>query len=97
MTMGKPIHNESESPNLRRLTQAIRDEAPAESIPEQPPDNQPVQAPYPLKSPAAVALGTLGGKKGGPARAKKLSPERRQEMARHAARARWAQRPSDDS
>jgi hypothetical protein len=95
--MGKPTHNESESPNLRRLIQAIKDEGPGESTSEQPPDNQPVQASYPLKNPAAVALGTLGGKKGGPARAKKLSPERRQEIARNAARARWAQRPSDDS
>ena len=35
------------------------------------------------KNSAAVALGRLGGKKGGPARAKKLSPERRSEIARH--------------
>jgi hypothetical protein len=33
--------------------------------------------------------GGLGGKKGGPARAKKLSPERRKEIARKAAKARW--------
>ena len=42
------------------------------------------------KNPAAVALGKLGGKKGGLARAKKLSPERRTEIALKAARARWA-------
>ncbi len=41
------------------------------------------------KNPAAVALGRLGGKKGGPARAKKLSKERRSEIARKAAEARW--------
>lgn len=41
------------------------------------------------KNPAAVALGKLGGKKGGMARAKKLSPERRKEIAQKAARARW--------
>ena len=41
------------------------------------------------KDPAAVALGRLGGKKGGIARAKSLSPERRQEIARKAAKARW--------
>ena len=41
------------------------------------------------KNPHAVALGRLGGKKGGPARAKKLTPEQRQEIARKAARARW--------
>ena len=38
---------------------------------------------------AAVALGRLGGKKGGPARAKKMSAEERQESARKAAQARW--------
>ena len=41
------------------------------------------------KNPAAVALGKLGGKKGGPARARKLSPERRVEIALKAARKRW--------
>ena len=41
------------------------------------------------KNPAAVALGRLGGQKGGKARAKKLSAERRSEIARAAARARW--------
>ena len=38
---------------------------------------------------AAVALGRLGGKKGGPARAKKLSKKRRSEIAKRAAQARW--------
>ena len=42
------------------------------------------------KNPAAVALGRLGGKKGGAARAKKLTAEQRREIARKAARARWA-------
>lgn len=41
------------------------------------------------KNPAAVALGSLGGKKGGKARAKKLTPEQRQDIARLAAQARW--------
>jgi hypothetical protein len=42
------------------------------------------------RDPNAVALGKKGGAKGGPARAAKLSPERRREIARQAARARWA-------
>src|SRR6266516_785645 len=42
------------------------------------------------KNPAAVALGRKGGKKGGPARAAKLSPEQRSESARKAVQARWA-------
>jgi ABC-type phosphate/phosphonate transport system ATPase subunit len=41
------------------------------------------------KNPAAVALGRLGGLKGGKARAKKLSPQQRTEIARKAAQARW--------
>jgi hypothetical protein len=41
------------------------------------------------KNPHAVALGRLGGKKGGPARAKKLTMEQRRDIARKAARARW--------
>jgi hypothetical protein len=41
------------------------------------------------KNPAAVALGRLGGKKGGPARAAKLSPKKRQQIARKAAMTRW--------
>jgi hypothetical protein len=42
------------------------------------------------KDPAAVALGRKGGKKGGPARAAKLTPAQRSESARKAVQARWA-------
>lgn len=42
------------------------------------------------KNPHAVALAALGAKKGGEARAMALSPEQRREIARKAARARWA-------
>ena len=38
---------------------------------------------------AAVALGRLGGKKGGKARANKMTPEERSASARKAARVRW--------
>ena len=41
------------------------------------------------KNPAAVELGRLGGRKGGLARARRLSARRRSEIARKAARARW--------
>ncbi|MEX0999299.1 MAG: hypothetical protein WD000_04995 [Thermodesulfobacteriota bacterium] len=43
----------------------------------------------PEKNPAAVALGRLGGLKGGKARAKKLSAKKRKEIAKKAAEARW--------
>jgi hypothetical protein len=42
------------------------------------------------KNPAAVALGHLGGLKGGKARAERLSAERRKEIAKKAAKIRWA-------
>jgi len=41
------------------------------------------------KNPAAVALGRLGGLKGGRARAEALSAKRRREIAQKAARTRW--------
>jgi len=44
------------------------------------------------KNPAAVALGRLGGKKGGKARAAKLTPEQRREIAKLAAKARWGEK-----
>jgi|WetSurMetagenome_2_1015567.scaffolds.fasta_scaffold01227_3 hypothetical protein len=43
------------------------------------------------KNPAAVALGRLGGLKGGNARAAKLSPKKRKEIAQKAAKTRWGQ------
>jgi len=41
------------------------------------------------KNAAAVELGRLGGKKGGKARAEKLTPERRREIAQAAIQKRW--------
>lgn len=41
------------------------------------------------KDPAAVSLGRKGGLKGGKARAAKLTPERRSEIAKRAADGRW--------
>ena len=49
----------------------------------------PVEAP---KNAAAVELGRLGGLKGGVARAAKLTPEKRQEIAARAAAKRWGQK-----
>lgn len=43
----------------------------------------------PEKNPAAVALGRLGGLKGGKARAAKLSAKQKSEIAKKAAKARW--------
>ena len=48
--------------------------------------------PQPEKNAAAVALGRLGGLKGGKARADKLTPAERKEIAQRAAKQRWANR-----
>ncbi len=66
--------------DLNELARYILDEATGEVPPE--PEE-------PAKDPAAVELGRRGGLKGGKARAEKLSPERRREIARSAAAARW--------
>jgi hypothetical protein len=49
----------------------------------------PLEDPNAGRNPAAVALGRLGGVKGGKARALALSKRRRSEIARKAAKARW--------
>jgi len=56
-----------------------------ETISDEPAENPTT----PEKNPHAAALGRLGGMKGGPARAAKLSAAQRSEIARKAAAARW--------
>lgn len=67
------------SVDLNALAASIVGDATGEAPPEEPSN----------KNPAAVALGRLGGQKGGKARAEKLSAKRLSEIARKAARARW--------
>ena len=64
--------------DLNRLAASIVDEATGNA-----PD------PDAGKNPAAVALGRLGGAKGGKARAAVLTAEQRSEIAKKAAAARW--------
>ena len=52
-------------------------------------DGTPLEDPHAGKNPAAVALGKLGGAKGGAARAAALSPRKRKQIAKKAALARW--------
>ena len=60
-------------------------------------DDQPqaVEPAAPEKDPAAVSLGRRGGLKGGKARAAKLRPEQRREIARAGAAARWKKSSED--
>ncbi len=67
----------------KTIVDEATDDAPEEEV-ETPVDDG--------KNPAAVALGRLGGQKGGKARAAKLTKEQRSEIARKAARARWKKR-----
>jgi len=71
--------------DTNQLAKAIVDEATGEAAEEGTPTDD-------GKNPAAVALGRLGGKKGGKARAAKLTKEERSEIAKNAARARWGNR-----
>jgi len=47
-----------------------------------------------VKNPHAVALGRLGGLKGGKARFSQMTPEQRRELARKAVLTRWSKRRS---
>jgi len=67
------------------IASSIIDQLTVGSIPAKKPTNKK----SPQKNPAAVALGRLGGLKGGKARAEKLSARRRKEIAKKAAQARW--------
>jgi hypothetical protein len=67
--------------DLNELAASIVSDATDEDKPKVDPDEG--------KDPAAVALGRRGGLKGGRARAAKLTAERRSEIARKAAAARW--------
>lgn len=67
--------------DINQLAKLIADIATGEVVDTKPADDG--------KDPAAVALGRKGGLKGGKARASKLTPEQRAEIAKKAAKARW--------
>jgi hypothetical protein len=68
--------------DVNQLAKMIVDMSTGEIPKEEPPRER-------EKNPAAVALGKLGASKGGKARAEKLSGEKRTEIAKKAAQARW--------
>ena len=74
--------------DVNQLAKTIVDEATGDAVEEEIPVDE-------GKNPAAVALGRLGGKKGGKARAKKLTKKQRSEIARKAAQARWQKQTSN--
>jgi hypothetical protein len=87
--MPKRTSKKSKPADITLLARAIVEEATGELLTDRPPPQEPPKDPIHEKNPNAVALGKLGGKKGGNARATKLSPERRKEIAQKAAETRW--------
>jgi hypothetical protein len=75
-----PTRSRTGKPDVNQMASNLIDAISGELKPEQPERG---------KNPAAVALGRLGGKKGGIARANKLSKRRKSEIAKHAAETRW--------
>jgi len=67
--------------DMNQLAKRIVDLSVGEATEEPPADRE--------KNPHAVALGRLGGQRGGKARAERLSSAKRSEIARVAARSRW--------
>lgn len=70
--------------DVNQLAKLIVDQATGQAAPE--PEG-------PVKNPAAVALGRLGGLKGGKARAASLTKKQRSAGAKRAAKARWDRKP----
>ncbi len=81
-----PKRSRKQSDDINVIAKIIVDETTEESTEKKPSEEKP------KKNPAAVALGRLGGLKGGKARAKKLSAKKRKEIAQKAAKARWAKK-----
>ena len=80
--------SKKKSGDINQLAKAIVDQATSEDPPPLTENG---------KNAAAVSLGRLGGKKGGPARAAKLSKKRRSEIAKAAAEARWKRAEKNDT
>lgn len=85
--MAKKTQSSDINVTAHEILQALTGEpAGSTSVQRDDPAKKKVQ---PAKNPAAVALGRLGGLKGGKARAKSLSAKKRSEIAKQAALARW--------
>ena len=77
-----PDRSKKRSRDANELAYQIMLESTGQAPKTEPPQAKP-------KNPAAVALGRLGGLKGGAARAAKLGPRKRSQIAAKAAKARW--------
>ena len=85
MTIGKGKRPSAPKRDFMQVGRAIVEQAIGEQM-----DGSPLPAPpKDDRNPHAVALGTMGGKKGGKARANALSPAKRRAIAKKAASVRW--------
>ncbi len=78
--------------DISQLAKFIVDQTTCEPITGDTAPKEPVTEVRTEKNPAAVALGRLGGLKGGRARKNALTPERRKEIAQKAAQSRWSKK-----
>src|SRR5262249_17160898 len=83
-TSGMPKRSSKPQKDTQQLARSVLDQIAPDADPKS------KAKPEPQKNPAAVALGRLGGLKGGKARAAKLSAARRKAIAKQAAKSRWA-------
>lgn len=81
--------------DVNEIAKSIVDQATGEEPSVVAPEPNAEEPPKREKDPIAVELGRRGGKKGGKARAEKLSPEERSAIARKAAEQRWKPRGSE--
>ena len=74
--------------DFTQIAKAVVDAATGQGPRPVPPGTPPAND---MRNPHAVALSKLGASKGGKARAAKLSPKKRREIAKKAAARRWLQ------
>jgi len=86
-----PKRSSKRQKDTQQLARSVLDAAVPDAEPGEPSEGEPE------KNPAAVALGRLGGLKGGKARAEKLTAAERRDIAQNAAKARWKTRTNEDS
>jgi len=85
-----PKRSSKRQKDTQELSRSILDAAVPDAEPKE------TSEPEPEKNPAAVALGRLGGLKGGKARAEKLTAKQRSEIAKKAAQTRWSKKSNED-
>ena len=89
-----PKRSSKRNPDLNQLAASIVEQSTDQSVSSVRSNHLEQAVQKQEKNPAAVALGKLGGLKGGKARAASLSAKRRKQIARAAAAKRW-EKPKD--